>query len=160
MSDFTIRFNLQKSFVGRNKRNLKYWIGQVHLWLGLASGLFVCFLGITGCILAFEREIENVTQDYRFVKAEQRSYVPPSKLKVVADKLLPGKHAHSISYQKGKASMVVYYAADPEYYWTVFINPYTAEVLKVKNMDDDFFRIIIMGHYYLWLPPNVGQPVL
>jgi uncharacterized iron-regulated membrane protein len=146
--------------LAKGKRNSKYWIGQLHLWLGLSSGLFVCFLGITGCILAFQREIEDATQDFRFVKAEQRSYVAPSKLKEIADKQLPGKHAHSISYQKGKASMVVYYALDPEYYWIVFMNPYTAEVLNVKNMDDDFFRIVIMGHYYLWLPPTVGQPVL
>jgi uncharacterized iron-regulated membrane protein len=27
-------------------------------------------------------------------------------------------------------------------------------------MDEDFFRIMINGHYYLWLPPNIGQPVL
>jgi uncharacterized iron-regulated membrane protein len=40
------------------------------------------------------------------------------------------------------------------------VNPYSGEVLKVKNMEEDFFRIMITGHYYLWLPPNVGQPVL
>ena len=42
-------------------------IRKIHLWLGLASGLIIVFLGITGCILAFQREIEDVTQDYRFV---------------------------------------------------------------------------------------------
>ena len=40
------------------------------------------------------------------------------------------------------------------------MNPYTGKVLKVKNMDKDFFRIIINGHYYLWLPPNIGQPIV
>ena len=34
-------------------------IGKIHLWLGLASGLVVLLLGITGCILAFEMEIRN-----------------------------------------------------------------------------------------------------
>jgi uncharacterized iron-regulated membrane protein len=138
----------------------KYWIGQIHLWLGLTSGLFVCFLGITGCILAFETEIEDATQSYRFVQVQNSPYIAPSKLKAIADREVPGKHAHSVSYEKGKATAVVYYAADPDYYWIVFVNPYTAQVLKVKNMDDDFFRIMINGHYYLWLPPNVGQPVL
>ncbi len=27
-------------------------------------------------------------------------------------------------------------------------------------MADDFFRIVINGHYYLWLPPHIGQPIL
>lgn len=144
-----------------NKKNrFKYWIRQLHLWLGLISGLFVCFLGITGCILAFEREIENITQPYRFAKIEQRTMMPPSSLRKIADKALPGKHAHSVGYQAGKASQVVYFAESPAYYWIVFLNPYSGEVLKVKNMEDDFFRIMIMGHYYLWLPPDIGQPIL
>lgn len=144
-----------------NKKNrFKYWIRQLHLWLGLISGLFVCFLGITGCILAFEREIENITQPYRFAKIEQRTMMPPSTLRKIADKALPGKHAHSVGYQAGRASQVVYFAESPAYYWIVFLNPYSGEVLKVKNMEDDFFRIMIMGHYYLWLPPNIGQPIL
>lgn len=138
----------------------KSWIGKIHLWLGLTSGLFVCFLGITGCILAFEREIENVTQPYRFVEVQNKPFIEPSKLKLIADKALPGKHTHSVSYEKGASTRVVYFAENPEYYWIVFVNPYTGKVLKVKNMDDDFFRIMIMGHYYLWLPPNIGQPIL
>ena len=142
------------------KFRFKYWVGQIHLWLGLSSGLFVCFLGLTGCILAFETEIENATQPYRFVTAQNQPYLPPSKLKAIADAKVPGKHAHSVGYEKGEATTVVYYAAEPEYYWIVFLNPYTGEVLKVKNMDEDFFRFVINGHYYLWLPPTIGQPVL
>ncbi|MES2826527.1 MAG: PepSY-associated TM helix domain-containing protein [Bacteroidota bacterium] len=143
------------------KKTPKYWIAQVHLWLGLTSGLFVCFLGITGCILAFEREIEDATQSYRFVKTENKPYLSPTVLKSIADKKIPGKHAHSVSYQKGNASAVTYYAfGAEEYYWMAYLNPYTGGVLKVKDMDDDFFRIVINGHYYLWLPPNIGQPVL
>lgn len=146
--------------LNNKKKTFKYWTGQLHLWLGLISGLFVCFLGITGCILAFEREIENVTQPYRFAKVEQRALMAPSLLKKIADEALPGKHAHSVGYQPGKASQVVYFAENPSYYWIVFLNPYSGEVLKVKNMEDDFFRIVIMGHYYLWLPADIGQPIL
>lgn len=140
---------------------IKKVIGKVHLWLGFASGLLVLFLGITGCILAYQREIEDLTQPYRYVDHQpQVSKLPPSQLKAIADKEVPGKHAHSVSYSNGKASVVMYFALDPEYYYTVYLNPYTGEVLKVKNMDQDFFRFMIMGHYYLWLPPNVGQPIL
>ncbi|TDQ06856.1 PepSY-associated TM helix domain-containing protein [Pedobacter metabolipauper] len=146
--------------MSKRKNRFKYWIGQIHLWLGLTSGLFVCFLGITGCVLAFEREIENVSQPYRFTETQHKPLLEPSRLKEIADKAIPGKHAHSVSYQPGKSSQVVYFAFEPEYYWIVFLNPYTGEVLKVKNMDDDFFRVMIMGHYYLWLPANIGQPVL
>jgi len=144
----------------KKNKTFKYWVGRIHLWLGLISGLFVCFLGITGCILAFEREIENVTQPYRNLEVQNKPLLPPTALKKIADRALPNKHAHSIIYQPGKSAQVVYYNFDPEYYYIVFVNQYTGEVIKVKNMNDDFFRIVIMGHYYLWLPPEIGQPVL
>jgi uncharacterized iron-regulated membrane protein len=138
----------------------KYWIGQLHLWLGLVSGLFVFFLGITGCILAFEREIEDATQSYRFTAQRTQKMLPPTQLKQIADQALPNKKAHSVTYQKGRTAQVVYYHDAPQYYFIVFVNQYTGKVEKVKNMDDDFFRIIINGHYYLWLPPEIGQPIL
>ncbi|MBE7175184.1 MAG: PepSY domain-containing protein [Mucilaginibacter polytrichastri] len=135
--------------------------GTLHLWLGLASGLIVCFLGITGCILAFQQEIERAVQEYRFVEPQDRSYLPPSRLGAIASAQLPGKHRHSITYgDAGDAAVVAFYNIDPEYYFLAFLNPYTGEVLKVKDMSDDFFRIMINGHFYLWLPPAIGQPVV
>ena len=60
--------------------------GKLHLWLGLASGLIVVFLGITGCILAFEQEIRNITQPYLFVEKQDAPFLPPSRLKAEAEK--------------------------------------------------------------------------
>ncbi|POY35276.1 peptidase M4 [Solitalea longa] len=139
----------------------KKLIGKLHLWLGLTSGLLVLFLGVTGCILAFQREIENTVQSYRYVAAENKPMLPPSAIQVIAEKALPGKHPHSVTYQsKADAVQVAFYNADPEYYYIAYINPYSGEVLKVKDMNSDFFRIVIMGHYYLWLPPAIGQPIV
>ncbi len=146
--------------MNKKKRSFKYWTGRVHLWLGLAAGILVFFLGITGCILAFEREIEDAFQTYRFTAVQDKPLLPPTKLKAIADKALPNKVAHSVNYQPGRTAQVVYYHDQPAYYFIVFVDQYTGKVIKVKNMDDDFFRIIIMGHYYLWLPPEIGQPIL
>lgn len=134
-------------------------IGKIHLWLGLASGLIVLFLGITGCILAFQLEIEGLTQKFRFVKAEDKAYLPPSELKKVGEQHLISKMALGIDYPgKGRAATALYY--DEHHYEMVFMNPYTGEVLKHKNMNRDFFRSIINGHFYLWLPPHIGQPIV
>jgi uncharacterized iron-regulated membrane protein len=141
--------------------SIKKIIGKVHLWLGLASGLIVLFLGVTGCILAFQIEIEHFSKPYQFVESQDKPFLPPSVLQPIAAKRVPGKQAHSITYGSAKnAAKVAFYHADPEYYYIVYINPYTGEVLKVKNMDRDFFRVVIMGHFYLWLPPAIGQPIV
>jgi uncharacterized iron-regulated membrane protein len=146
--------------IQKKTNRFKYYTGKIHLWLGLISGLFVCFLGITGCILAFQTEIENATQAYRFTVNQNKSLLAPTQLKKIADKVLPNKKAHSVNYQQGKTTQVVYYNADPEYYYIVYVDQYTGQVLKIKDMSEDFFRIVINGHYYLWLPPAIGQPIL
>ena len=133
-------------------------IRKVHLVLGLASGLIVVILGVTGCILAFELEIRNLTEDYQFVKEEKKPYMPPSALKAFAEPHLVSKKALGIQYPgKGKAAVAAYY--DSTNYELAYLNPYTGELLKHKNMNEDFFRIVLDGHFYLWLPHDIGQPI-
>lgn len=132
--------------------------GKIHLWLGLSSGLVVLILGITGCILAFELEIRSLTESFRNVNVENKTVLPPSKLKAIAEKHLASKKALGIEYPgKDKAAVAAYY--DEKEYELLFMNPYSGEVLKHKNMNKDFFRIVLDGHYYLWLPNDIGQPI-
>ncbi|MBO9635854.1 MAG: PepSY domain-containing protein [Chitinophagaceae bacterium] len=142
---------------------LKKVIGKLHLWLGLVSGLIVFIIAITGCIYAFQAEISDLTQPWRFVEKQDKPMLTPSQFKQIAGSVLPGKHPHSISYdaREGRAASIIYYNADPEYYYTVYVNQYTGEVLKVKDMlHGDFFRFILDGHFYLWLPHGIGQPIV
>ncbi|MFT4062239.1 MAG: PepSY-associated TM helix domain-containing protein [Edaphocola sp.] len=144
----------------KSGNTFRKWMGKIHLWLGLASGIIVCFLGLTGCLLAFEKEIENLTQPYRFVAARNEQLLAPSALQQIAVGHLPGKKLHSISYQPGKASVAAFYNGKPAYYYLVFMDPYSGKILKTKDMSRDFFRIMISGHYSLFLPVKIGQPIV
>jgi uncharacterized iron-regulated membrane protein len=139
----------------------KKLIGKLHLWLGLCSGLVVFVVSITGCIYAFQAEIQDLTQPYRYVDVQNKPLLKPSVLKAITEKAVPNKVIHSITYERpGRAAIATIYHYEPSYYYLAYLNPYTGEVLKVKNMDDDFFRIILDGHFYLWLPDRIGQPVV
>ncbi|MDO7875755.1 PepSY-associated TM helix domain-containing protein [Hymenobacter sp. ASUV-10] len=48
---------------------LKATIRTIHLWLGLATGLVLVFVCLTGCILAFEKEIEQSWHAERYFVA-------------------------------------------------------------------------------------------
>jgi uncharacterized iron-regulated membrane protein len=99
------------------------------------------------------------TEPQQFVKKEQRPYLPPTVLAKEAEKFLGDKKAKSIEYPGvGKSAIVSYY--DSTRYEIVRIDPYSGKVLDVKDMESDFFRIILDGHYYLWLPPKIGQPIV
>jgi uncharacterized iron-regulated membrane protein len=141
---------------------IKKAIGKVHLWLGLTSGLVVFVISITGCLYAFQSELQELTQPFRRVDKKDLPLLPPSELEAIAIKELPGKKIHSAAYEKGgdRAVVVSFYDFDPLYYYLVYINPYDGRVLKVKNMTNDFFYQVLQGHFYLWLPAEIGQPVV
>lgn len=143
----------------KSKFGFKKLIGLVHLWLGLTSGIIVVFLGTTGCMLAFEHEIRHFTEPFANTAVQEKPYLSPTTLKLAGEKYLDGKPANGIEYPgKGKSAIVSYY--DDTNYKLVYLDPYTGQMLKVKNMNRDFFRIIINGHFYLWLPAEIGQPIV
>ncbi len=140
---------------------VKKIIHAAHLWLGLASGLVVFIISITGCLYAFQEEIQNVTQPFRYVESRQAPLLPPSTLQAIATAQLPGKHLHAVLYGgPTKAAQAIFFQFDPAYYYLVYLNPYSGKVLEVKDMDRDVFRIVLNGHFYLWLPPAIGQPLV
>ena len=135
-------------------------IRKIHLWLGLITGPIVLIVALTGCIYAFQEEIQNLTQPYRFVEKQDKAYLPPSELRDIAEKELPGKHLHAIMYIKeGYAAKAIFYSFN-EYYFIVYINPYSGEILKTHDVENSFFGFILEGHFYLWLPKHIGQPVV
>ena len=139
----------------------KKLIRKLHLWLGLLSGLVVFIIAITGCIYAFQEEIQDATQPYRFVTKEEKAYKLPTELLPIAQQQLPGKELHSLKYYaKDRAVEAIFYHYEPTYYYAVYLNPYSGEVLKVVDRNAGFFRFILDGHFYLWLPPTIGQPVV
>ncbi|OOG72170.1 PepSY domain-containing protein [Flavobacterium sp. A45] len=141
--------------------SFKKLIGQLHLWLGLSSGIIVFIIAITGCLYAFQEEIQNITEEYRFVEKENKPFLPPSQLEQIARKELPGKALHAVKYNGGeKSAEAIFFHYEPTYYHIVYINPYTGKVLETANMEEGFFRFILDGHFYLWLPPEIGQPVV
>jgi len=140
---------------------VKKLTGKIHLWLGLTSGLVVFIIAITGCLYAFRSEVENLTQPYRFVQQQGRAGLPPSALSRIAGKELPGKHIHAVLYEGGThAAKAIFYSGEEDYYYIVYINPYTGKVLKVKDENKGFFPFVLDGHFYLWLPHEAGHVVV
>lgn len=134
-----------------------------HLWLGLLSGIVVFIVCITGCMYAFKDEITDATQPWRFVAPLEKEFLPPSRLLAIADSVMGGASATAITYgERSDAAWVDYYQPEAGMS-TVFINPYSGQVLKSvvnHNGDFDFFRLVLSGHRTLWLPREIGSPIV
>ncbi len=187
----------------------------LHLWLGLASGIIVVIVSLTGCIYVFETEIKDFIEDWRFVKPQEQAFLLPSQLVAIADKQMKDKKATSVTFgAKDEAAIVGYFVEKKEReekgenkkgerkdavkidskkeksgaglqvkgkekgkgkgekpkgrrggtFISVYMNPYTGEILNVKTFSrgesPDFFRWILNGHRALWLPYDIGRPIV
>lgn len=137
-------------------RKINDWL---HLWLGIVVGFFIVIISITGCIYVFERDIRDYTEKYRFVDIQNQPYLLPSQLRAIAEKK-SGVPAASVQYGVPGEAAAVTYTKKPQGFTYLYLNPYTGEVLKEKILERDFFRQVLRGHFYLWLPPAIGKPVV
>jgi uncharacterized iron-regulated membrane protein len=146
-------------------KKINAWL---HLWLGLISGVIVVIVSITGCIYVFEEEIRSLYEPWRFVMPKEVAYKKPSELALASLPYLKGKKVTNITYaQKDEAATVSSYNRKKGEFTSIAINPYTAEVLKVKtinrhrgNKEFDFFSFVLNGHRALWLPYPIGRPIV
>ena len=124
----------------------------LHLWLGLASGIVVFIMGITGCILVFEHEIKAMTSPWLNVEPQSREkLLPPSKIYTAVQKAIPDKEIHGLWYNGLDKTIKVDIESDS----LIYVNPYNGEITGMVN-HEDFFHEIDEGHRYLWLGKEIG----
>ncbi len=143
-------------------RRINDWL---HLWLGLVTGIVVFIVSFTGCIYVFQKEIKDYFEPWRFVEVRNAAFVPPSKIVAAAKEIFPDKKPTGLTYApKNEAAAVGFEGMEngKHSFSVVFLNPYDAQVLKHHTWGEnfDFFKFIIDGHRALWLPYNIGRPIV
>lgn len=140
--------------------NLLFILKKIHLWLGLITGPLVFVIAITGCLYAFQEEIQNTTQAFRFYEKKETKQLTASGLKAIAEKENPGKKVHAVqTFADNHTAKVIFYEYE-KYYLTAYLNPETGKLLATKDQEKGFFPFVLKGHFYLWLAPEIGQPLV
>lgn len=135
----------------------------LHLWLGLISGIVVCIICITGCLYVFKDEINDLTQPWKFVEPQNAPQMLPSEVLEISNGKVQGIKPFAITYGENYDAVFVDYFQYGEGMNTVYLNPYNGEVIKTiqKKADDfDFFSFVLKGHRTLWLPHDIGKPII
>ena len=152
--------------------NKKKIIRKLHFWMGLISGPIIFILGVTGCILAFEKEIQQLfdlehrieTNAQRFplskIAGNVQRYLGEEKqissLEISAD---PKQCWRFRTFQEDENNGIWYWN-EKSYYESVFVNPYTNKILGVENSEFSFFRVVLYLHWSLLLKTSIGQPIV
>ncbi len=158
------------------RRNFKYFIRQIHLWLGLTSGLVVFIISITGCLFVFQDEISRFVHPGWFyaenADPDVQIHLSLSRLQGIAQKELgadkpiqnivtyrdPNRSWEFMAY-KGNDTALTYFGS-LTYFESVYIDPHTGTVTGKRDYKYDFFNIVKGIHWSLLLGSKYGQPIV
>lgn len=134
----------------------------LHLWLGLVSGIIVVIVCLCACTWVFNEEITSLLEPETKIAFQQKPVLLPSRLMHIADSTAPGKRANYATYRQGNA---IYLALGQGRSGNTVlrIDPYSGKLISKKVHkagETDFFRTILNGHRFLWLPPAIGRPIV
>ncbi|WP_443944078.1 PepSY-associated TM helix domain-containing protein [Pedobacter sp. AW1-32] len=139
----------------------------LHLWLGLISGVIVLIVCLTGCIWVFNEEITGFLEPETKISRQDKPVISPSQLSAIAHKLYPDKVVSYAQYQQGRAITLNLRGAKELGRrgggTSLKINPYNGQLISKtehKKGEVDFFRFILNGHRFLWMPYAIGRPIV
>ena len=136
------------------KKTFKKIASQLHLWLGVSSGLVVFIVALTGSILVFEEELEPVIyRKFHLVEApNDPSPLPLDKLRSTVASAYPKQRIARIEVEPHPDRTVIFGLVKGKKEKDVFsvaVNPYTAEITDTRLENESFFHIVLQLHRYL-----------
>jgi len=142
----------------------KKLIGKLHLWLGLASGLVVFVVSITGCLYVFQRELFEWTHrdvlriaapapaaqplPYSEVWQKAQQALGPGQPVMFANAYRAPDRAWSFMTYKGTPGQP-YFGGQVEVLRTAYVNPYTGQVTGIIDNKYEFFQLVKSVHWDL-----------
>jgi len=161
--------------LARLKARRKVWL-DVHLWLGLALGLFLSVFGITGSILVFHAEINEWLNPKLLTVAvpeTSRDYKPLAELFQAGKDAMPKQAVHTFAdYPRNAEAALKMHFTQPAAdgageSWEVYVNPYTAQVTGKRLMSSStsflpqtFIGFVFELHYALLMGEEIGYKVV
>ena len=144
-------------------RQVSNWL---HLWLGLSSGIVVFVVCLTAAIWTFSEEMVYWFLPGQQVEQQEHSLKPSVLMQKCRDYVnkQPSDtlgYIYGLEYRDENQSAVLNYSDSVGgEYKTLFINPYTGEVLHKQSKTDGIIRFNLFlraGHRFFWLPRPFGS---
>ena len=161
--------------LARLKSRRRLWL-SIHLWLGLILGFFLTVFGITGSILVFHAEIDELLNPALLTvtqPADNSSYKPLSDIFQAGILAMSQQDRLTFAdYPRNdeaafKLSFSEPLAADRTQNWQVYVDPYSAKVIgkRLMRISDStipktFIDVVFELHYALLLGKTPGYVIV
>jgi uncharacterized iron-regulated membrane protein len=134
-------------------KGFKKAIRQIHLWLGLATGLIVFIVSITGFLYTFEKEIRDFTQkEYLHVPVQDKPFIGLKSIIESYQHLEPKQKITVIKINKDEPNATVQVSNKKRK--TYYFNPYNATLVNQRGSD---WLNIVLGLHQDLLLGDVGE---
>ncbi|WP_160715473.1 PepSY-associated TM helix domain-containing protein [Chitinophaga solisilvae] len=143
------------------KRVFKKITGQLHLWLGLGSGLVVFVVALTGALLVFEKELdETFRRDTYFVSYKSgQQRLPLDSIIRRAKAALPGGQLRRMEVEtNAPGHTILCRVVQKGEFYQIALHPYTGQIVYTGAEDRQFFRVVLQLHRTL-LAGEAGKAV-
>ena len=120
------------------------------------SGLVVVVVSLTGCLYVFEKEVRDVFQaKYFYVKTStNQARKTLFEISDAVKKAYPKEKITQIRFESAPESAYLYHTKSKK---AISINPYSLQILGVRNLENDFFKFILDLHLSLKMGEIGGQ---
>ncbi|SDL27286.1 Uncharacterized iron-regulated membrane protein [Catalinimonas alkaloidigena] len=145
--------------------NLRKLFNDLHLWLGIASGLVLFLVCLSGTVYTFRSEIEEAlaSEKYRInVPAEAVRLSPETILRQLQQTQAGVVGAITVPADPARPYEVSVKTSPEERHGTTFlINPYTGTVQgTTESAAADFFMFMFRMHRWLLMEQSVGRVIV
>lgn len=135
---------------------------KLHLWLGMITGVVVFLVCLTGAIWALNIHGwiggDKVTETE--IPDTGSPLLSPSQLASLSADTL-GVELTYVIYSKNVPARIGTYSRKNRV--SALMNPYTGEIVSIDKFNTggfNFWHFIRRGHRFLWLPPEIGRPIV
>ena len=146
----------------KNSWSFRKLVNDLHLWLGIGSGIIIFLICFSGSILAFDSEIKAAFAEDLQIQ-EKGSPKNLSQLSSsIEQKGLGELSSISIPQEKGEFYEVRIKTSPEDRRGTTFLlNPYTSEVsTRPPSKANGFLATMFRMHRWLMLDSKIGRPIV
>ena len=152
-------FNFPSMKNKKKKYSFRKLLNDLHLWLGLGSGIILFLVCLSGTVLTFEKEIKSL-----FAEDFEVSGTQVMEIETLAEALQQEGEVSSVSIpsEAGKPYEFRVKTSPEDRRGTVFyVDQYSGEYMETKKSSlDGFFMWNFRMHRWLLLDSAIGRPIV
>ncbi|MCB0468228.1 MAG: PepSY domain-containing protein [Aequorivita sp.] len=142
------------------KYTVRKFINDVHLWLGIGSGIILLIICLTGTVLTFEEEIKSLFSEEMTVSPKEAVF----PIETLTTKLAAEGEVTRVSISPEKVKPYEFSVKtnkEDRRGTTFFVDQYEGTYFKAApNILDGFFMTMFKLHRWLLLDMAIGRPIV